>query len=144
MTSSDAVTDGWVDRLAGLASEGDVAAFLAACPALHRPETVDRLSRELLRRARVDLAQAERLAAATRTLAEILDDERCHAVADKDAGHVAYLTGRYADAVECYRAAADSFRALGAELDAAIVRNSSDSLTRHSLTLPPSRRHSSS
>ena len=54
-----------------------------------------------------------------------MDDDYCRALAAKSQGHAAYLTGRYEEALAHYRAAVARFRAVGAEVEAAVVLSSS-------------------
>ncbi len=117
--------DDWIDRLARAEGEAQLAAFFAARPELRGRTAVERLSREVLRHARIDLGQAERLAAANRWLAAALDDDFCRALSLKDAGHVHYLSGRYREAVESYGSACELFRSQGQEIYAGMALNSS-------------------
>jgi CHAT domain-containing protein len=115
----------WIGHLAGLEDEAESRAFLTARTDLHGRPAVERLSRELVRYALEDLRQAERLARAVSWLAETVGEDFCRALAVKSQGHAAYLTGRYEEARAHYLAAVDRFRAVGAEVEAAIVLSSS-------------------
>lgn len=115
----------WLEQLAELPDYAARRSFFADRRELRTPEAVERLSREVLRRLRIDLVQAQRLVAAADWLAEELDDERCRALVAKDRGHLHYLGGRYDEALAEYRAAAERFRHLGADVDAAVALNSS-------------------
>jgi tetratricopeptide (TPR) repeat protein len=121
----EAMTDDWVGRLAGLEDATERHAFLAARADLHGRPGVELLSRELVHYALKSLKQAERLAKAVVWLADVVDDDYCRAVAAKAQGHAAYLTGRYEEALACYRTAVSRFRAVGAEVEAAVVLSSS-------------------
>ena len=117
--------DDWVGHLAGLESAEERRAFLASRADLHGRPAVEHLSRELVRYALEDLRQAERLAEAIVWLCDAVDDDHCRALAAKAQGHAAYLTGRYEEALAHYRAAVARFRAVGAEVEAAVVLSSS-------------------
>ncbi len=117
--------DDWLERLVELEDDTARRTFFAARPELRTAETVERISNETLRRLRIDLEQAERLVAAAGWLAEELGDGRGRALVLKDSGHLHYLGGRYEEALASYRSAAEHFRCLGAELDAAVALNSS-------------------
>ncbi len=117
--------DDWIGRLARLEDAGERLAFLAARADLHARPAVELLSRELVRYALEDLRQAERLAEAIVWLADAVDDDHCRALAAKAQGHAAYLTGRYEEALGHYRVAVSRFRAVGAEVEAAVVLSSS-------------------
>ncbi|HYK88871.1 MAG TPA: CHAT domain-containing protein [Acidobacteriota bacterium] len=80
---------------------------------LHSPEVVDFLYEEVVRLARVDLRQADRLAQAAAWIAERLEDDYCRAQGLRAAGHVLLIRGKYAEAVQSYRSALALFRRLG-------------------------------
>jgi CHAT domain-containing protein/tetratricopeptide (TPR) repeat protein len=117
--------DDWIGHLAGLEDAAERDAFLASRVDLHSRPAVEHLSRELVRYALEDLRQAERLAEAIVWLCDAVDDDYCRALAAKAQGHAAYLTGRYEEALAHYRAAVARFRAVGAEVEAAVVLSSS-------------------
>ncbi len=125
MEATSGMEDDWIGHLAHLEDAGERLAFLAARADLHGRPAVERLSRELVRYAMEDLRQAERLAEAIVWLADAVDDDYCRALAAKAQGHAAYLTGRYEEALAHYRAAVGRFRAVGAEIEAAVVLSSS-------------------
>ncbi len=115
----------WLEKLAGLADDGARRDFFAVRQELRSPETAEKISREVLRRLRIDLGQAERLVAAGAWLAGELGDERCRALALKDSAHLHFLGSRYQEALAGYRGAAEIFRGLGAEVDAAVALSTS-------------------
>jgi tetratricopeptide (TPR) repeat protein len=121
----EVMADDWVGRLAALEDPAERHALLAGRSDLHGRPAVEHLSRELVRYALEDLRQAERLAEAVVWLADTVDDDYCRALAAKAQGHAAYLTGRYEEALAHYRAAVSRFRAVGAEVEAAVVLSSS-------------------
>lgn len=85
---------------------------------------VDRLADETTRLARVDLAQAARLARLTLIVARRIDDEGARGRSLRAAGHVFYLQGRYRRALTCYEVAVARFERARRPLDAAITRSS--------------------
>ncbi len=86
---------------------------------------------EVSRRVRVDLHEAERLAAASQWLAEALDDDYCRGRSERAFANVAYLHGDYKMALSSYEAALVSFASVGDDKESAITRSSG----LHSLVL---------
>ena len=84
---------------------------------------VYRLYEEVVRLARIDLLQAERLARAAKWLAEQLADAAARAVSLRAMGHVAMFQGRHRDAVRHYYAALRLYRAHGNDVDIARTLN---------------------
>jgi CHAT domain-containing protein/tetratricopeptide (TPR) repeat protein len=82
-----------------------------------KPETVGRLYDEVVRLARVDLRQAERLARAAAWISEQIGDEGSRAASLRAVGHVFYLRRKYEPAREHYQAALAIYERLGRELD---------------------------
>jgi tetratricopeptide (TPR) repeat protein len=82
-----------------------------------KPETVARLYDEVVRLARVDLRQAERLARAAAWISAQIDDEGSRATSLRAAGHVFYLKRKYQPARQHYQAALAIYERLGMELD---------------------------
>jgi CHAT domain-containing protein len=82
-----------------------------------KPETVVRLYDEVVRLARIDLRQAERLARAAAWISTQLNDEGSRAASLRAMGHVFYLRRKYEPAREHYQAALDIYERLGRELD---------------------------
>ncbi|MEM7349196.1 MAG: CHAT domain-containing protein [Acidobacteriota bacterium] len=122
-------TDGqlgrWIDELAHLEGDAQRAELLARRPSLRNRTALERLSQEVLKALRQDRELAERLARASRWLADELDDDFGRALAAKSLANLAYVAGRYDGALEHYRAATRLFQAQGAEVDAAITLSSS-------------------
>jgi CHAT domain-containing protein len=83
-----------------------------------QPSTVTRMYDEMVRLARIDLRQAERLALAAGWLSEQLDDEASRATALRAAGHIFFLKGDHPPACEHYRLALEIYQRLGMELEA--------------------------
>ncbi len=107
-----------LDRIARQSSRRAIATFLQRQPQLWHPDVVDELYERVVRVARVDLRQAERLADAATWLADKLGDDRCRAQSLRAAGHVALFRGQHSEALERYEAALGLFRALGRDVDA--------------------------
>jgi len=83
-----------------------------------QPPTVTRLYDEMVRLARIDLRQAERLALAAAWLSEQLDDEASRATGLRAVGHIFFLKGDHPPACEHYRKALEIYLRLGMELEA--------------------------
>ncbi len=84
---------------------------------LHDRSTVEFLYEEVVRLARVDVQQADRLAQAASWIAEKLGDDYCRAQGLRAAGHVLLMRAKYAEAVQAYQAALSLFRRLGCEAE---------------------------
>ena len=82
-----------------------------------KPETVARLYDEVVRLARIDLRQAERLARAAAWIAAQTGDEGAQATSLRAVGHVFYLKRKYEPAREHYQEALAIYERLGRELD---------------------------
>jgi len=82
-----------------------------------KPETVTRLYDEVVRLARIDLRQAERLARAALWISRQIGDEASVAAGLRATGHVFYLKRKYEPAREHYQAALAIYERLGMELD---------------------------
>jgi len=91
--------------------------FLQRQPRLWDPAIVERLYEQVVRVARVDLRQAERLADGAAWLADKLKDDLCRAQSLRALGHVWMIRGKPGDALERYDAALRLFRALGRDVD---------------------------
>ncbi len=115
----------WIEQLARLADRRAVAAFFRRNGDLRRPETVSQLYDEIIKRARADLKQADRLAAVTRWLAEQLDDDYCRALSLRASGHILYLRAKHTAALEHYQSALALFERLGREHEVGRTLNSS-------------------
>jgi CHAT domain-containing protein len=103
--------------LAGFSEEAERRQFLAQNAELHQPRVVEWLCEQIPVLSRVDLRQADNVARAAAWLAERLNDDSCRAHSLRAAGHMAYLTGEHARAVEYYKAAEARFERLGAEVE---------------------------
>jgi CHAT domain-containing protein/predicted negative regulator of RcsB-dependent stress response len=78
---------------------------------------VSRLYDEMVRLARIDLKQAERLADSALWTSEQLDDDGSRAVGLRAVGHVHFLKGDHPPALEHYQAALQIYESLGKELE---------------------------
>ena len=112
-------------ELSLLEDPAQAAAFLDQHPELRRVEAVEALAQRVVKLARSDLRRAEALSRAGRRLAEALGDDRSLALSLKARGHLSYLGGRYAEALELYRDCQRRFIAAGREVDAAMNLGSS-------------------
>jgi len=83
-----------------------------------QPQTVTRMYDEMVRLARIDLRQAERLALAAAWLSEQIDDEASRATGLRAMGHIFFLKGDHPPACEHYRRALEIYQRLGMELEA--------------------------
>jgi CHAT domain-containing protein len=83
-----------------------------------QPQTVTAMYDEMVRLARIDLRQAERLALGAAWLAEQLDDERSRATGLRAVGHIFFLKGDHPPACEYYGKALEIYQRLGMEVEA--------------------------
>lgn len=105
-------------------SPSERAGFFAMHQELLERDVVSRMTEQIATLARVDLAKSERLADAASWMAEQLDDDFSRGRSSRAAGHVAQISGRYAESSEHYDRAIELFRSAGDELEAAITQNS--------------------
>jgi CHAT domain-containing protein len=119
MTSESLATDEkeWLAALAGLSEETERRQFLAQNVELHQPRLVAWLCEQIPVLSRADLRQAENVARAAVWLAEELNDDSCRAHSLRAAGHMLFLRGEHARALECYRSAEARFEHLGMEVE---------------------------
>jgi CHAT domain-containing protein len=106
-----------IEQLAAQSSHRAMVAFLRAQPELWDPAVVERLYERVVRVARADVTQAERLADAATWISEKLGDDSCRAQSLRAVGHVLLIRGKYTDALARYEAALELFRALDREVD---------------------------
>ncbi|MFQ5776710.1 MAG: CHAT domain-containing protein [Terriglobia bacterium] len=106
-----------IRRLGSLADERARRLFLQRNRELHTPSMVRRLYEEVVKRARVDLREAERLAKAASWLGNRLKDNASCAYALRARGHVLLIRGRYEQALMRYQRAVALFERLGSEVD---------------------------
>ena len=78
---------------------------------------VARLYDEMVRLARVDLRQADRLADAALWVSEQLHDENSNALGLRAVGHIHFLKGDHPPALEHYRSALEIYERLGKDLE---------------------------
>jgi CHAT domain-containing protein len=119
MTSESSATDEkeCLAALAGLSEEAARTQFLARNVDLHQPSVVAWLCDQIPVLSRVDLRQAGNVARAAAWIAEQLNDDFCHAHSLRADGHMFFLGGEHARAVECYSSAEIRFERLGAEIE---------------------------
>jgi CHAT domain-containing protein len=80
---------------------------------------MERLHDEVVQLTLVDVAHAERLARASKHLAEILADDGARAQSLRAGGHVLFARGHWGEALDCYLTALNLFRRVGQELNVA-------------------------
>jgi len=103
--------------LAALSEEAARTQFLARNAELHQPDVVAWLCEQIPVLSRVDLRQADNVARAAAWLAEELNDESSRAHSLRAAGHMLFLTGEHARALEYYKSAEARFERLGMEVE---------------------------
>ena len=106
-----------IDELGSQSSRRAMVTFLRHQPHLWDPTVVQGLYECVVRVARVDLRQAERLADAATWLADKLRDDRCRAQSLRAVGHVLLIRRKYGDALKRYEAALQLFRTAGTDID---------------------------
>ena len=106
-----------LDQLGVQSSRRAMVAFLRQQRQLWDPAAVESLYERVVRVARVDLRQAERLADAATWLADKLGDDRSRAQSLRAVGHVLLIGRKYAEALERYGAALQLFRTAGQDID---------------------------
>jgi CHAT domain-containing protein/tetratricopeptide (TPR) repeat protein len=106
-----------IEQVGSQPSRRAVASFLRQQKNLWDPAVVETLYASVVRVARMDLRQAERLAEAATWLAEKLHDARCRAQSMRAVGHVLLIRRRYSEAHKHYKAALRLFRRLSQDVD---------------------------
>jgi CHAT domain-containing protein len=107
----------WLAALAGLSGEVECQRFLAENLELHQPTMVVWLCEQVPALSQVDLQQADNVTRAAVCLAEQLNDDSCRAHSLRATGHVFFLRGEHARALECYKTAEALFERLGADVE---------------------------
>ncbi|MBZ5554598.1 MAG: CHAT domain-containing protein [Acidobacteriia bacterium] len=107
----------FVTRLLRLGSPSSRRKFLMKDNLFHHRAVVEHLYEEALKRAHVDLRQADRLASAAQWIAERIDDDTARAQCRRVMGHLRYLGGNYKRALGDYKAALRLFQRLHRELE---------------------------
>jgi len=115
--------DTLIGHLAEVSTSRARVSFLRRHRELQEPAVVEQLYAHVVRLARVDLQQADRLAHAATWLADILEDEGARAQSLRATGHVLFIRGKYKEALEHYNAAVKLFRRAGREVDVARTLN---------------------
>ena len=106
-----------LEQLAAEPQRGRRRQLLMAAREWWRPETVTRMYDEMVRLARVDLQQAERLAVAAAWVSERVDDEASRALGLRAMGHIYFLTGNHPPARVHYQAALAIYERLRMDLE---------------------------
>ena len=106
-----------IEQLGSQSSRRAMVAFLRKQRQLWSPAVVEVLYERVVRVARADLRQAERLADAAEWLTDKLDDDRCRAQSLRAIGHVLLIWRQYSEALERYEAALKLFRTAGQDID---------------------------
>jgi tetratricopeptide (TPR) repeat protein len=114
-----------IDHLAGVHAAGARARFLRKHRELIDPAVVEELYGRVVRLARVDVDQADRLALAARRIANTLGDSLSRAQSIRAQGHVRFIRGEHAAALKHYDAAAKLYRRAGRDVDVARTLNGS-------------------
>ena len=91
-----------IDQLKSQSSRRTMVAFLRHHRELWHPAVVESLYERVVRVARIDLRQAERLADAAAWLAKQLGDDRSRAQGLRAVGHGLLVRRRYGEALERY------------------------------------------
>ncbi|MGB7623487.1 MAG: CHAT domain-containing protein [Terriglobia bacterium] len=110
-------TESFVARLVRLRSPVARLKLLRKDHVLHHRAGVELLYEEALKRAHLDLRQAERLAHAARWIANHIDDDVARAQSLRVMGHLQFLGGNYKQALGDYEAALRIFRRQHKELE---------------------------
>jgi len=100
-----------------MSEETDRRQFLAQNTELHQPHVVAWLCEQIPVLSRVDLRQADNVTRGAAWLAEELNDDFSRAHSLRAAGHMSFLIGEHARALECYRSAEARFEHLGADVE---------------------------
>jgi CHAT domain-containing protein len=117
MATMTQTSEALIDQLGSQSNHQALTTFLRRQERLWDPAVVERLYERVVRVARSDLRQAERLADAAMWLAEKLDDDGCRGQSLRAVGHVLLIRGQYTEALERYDEARELFRTLGREVD---------------------------
>jgi len=97
--------DRLVGQLAKFSTSRARMSFLRRHKEFREPAVVELLYAGVVRLARIDLQQADRLAQAAKWVAGTLDDDGCRAQSLRATGHVLFIRGKYKEALEHYHAA---------------------------------------
>ena len=89
------LTSDLIDQLASQSNRRAMVTFLRHQPQLWDADVVEGLYESVVRVARADLRQAERLADAAMWLADKLGDDRCRAQSLRAVGHVLLIRRKY-------------------------------------------------
>ncbi len=109
----------WLETLARIEAEEDLAAFLSEAAPLLPPDAPATLHAGVLEALHRDRPRALRLSRAARKLAELRGDPLSRAWALRSQGHCSHVAGEYEQAVIAYGTAAALFDEAGAETELA-------------------------
>jgi CHAT domain-containing protein len=125
VSNSPQTREALIDHLAGVHAPRARASFLRRHRELIEPAVVDELYGRVVRLARVDIEQADRLALAARWIADALDDAVSRAQSSRAQGHVHFIRGEHREALKHYAAATKLYRRAGRDVDVARTLNGS-------------------
>jgi len=106
-----------IAQLSTLEDAGARRALLRENRQFHDSSFVNEVYEEVVRLARADWRQADRLAHAAGWIAEQLNDDFCRAQTRRARGHVLLIRGKYGEALECYSLALSLYRTLGRDVE---------------------------
>ena len=115
--------ESWITDLSMIPGKDDRLSFLAGRPALHSKEAFDKVYDAIMSLTRVDVQRAQRLAEAGVWIAAQLNDQHSTAKSARAMGHVFFLSGKYAEAIEEYDRAITAFEQVGSSLEVALTIN---------------------
>jgi tetratricopeptide (TPR) repeat protein len=115
--------DALVGQLAEFSTSRARVSFLRRHKEFRDPAVVEHLYARVVRLARIDLKQADRLAQAAKWVADRLADDGSRAQSLRATGHVLFIRGKYKEATEQYNRAVKLFRRAGREVDVARTLN---------------------
>ncbi len=114
-----------IAQLAGLDHEPARQDFLHQNPELRQQSVVLRITEEVVKVAREDVARAEKLCDVAAWLSEILNDDFCRARTLRACGHVLHLEAKHNEALESYQRALALFHRQRQEIEEGITLSGS-------------------
>lgn len=117
-------TESALEELMQIEVAGERAKFFQSHEDLINAATAERLATEVTNKLQVDLAEAKRIAACLRWLAEELDDDYWRGRSDRCEANLLFLVGHWPESARSYESAWKTFQRLGSDLDAAITSTS--------------------
>lgn len=109
----------WMEELSSLAEEQERRVFVSQHPEISTPAVVQQMYDAVVTLVRIDVPRAERLAHASKWIADGLKDPASIAQSTRAVGHVLYITGKYKPAIQHYERAMAIFEELGRDVDVA-------------------------